>query len=333
MAGVKKIDLKKRVRELHETLPRKWRNKPWFLALSGGKDSSVLAHVLLSLQPKLPPIHWLHVNYHLRMPQSDREERYLKRWAREEGVPLWTHSLHPQKKPANLQDWARRERYRFFRDIMTHQAPKGAVLLTAHHQGDQVETILSKMITGSSWQGYGGMRLQEERQGYFLLRPFLDVSPEAISQYAKNHSLKYFEDTSNQTRDYLRNRIRHELLPWLQQENPQIAQRVLTWGQTARDLHHRLDQQGKRWLGRHPAKRGRPQLPVKALMKLDALSRRHTLALWLQGHWGHLRHMGRHLDALETALTRLPQASSLWGADQSSLEINHLTIEIKKKKH
>lgn len=332
MAGVKKIDLKKRVRELHESFPRAWRAKPWFLALSGGKDSNVLAHVLLSLQPRLPPIHWLHVNYHLRRPHSDREERYLKKWAREAGVPLWTHSLHPKGKPANLQDWARRERYRFFQDIMAHQAPQGAVLLTAHHQGDQVETILTRMITGSSWQGYGGILSQEEREGYLLFRPFLEVPPEAISQYANSHSLKYFEDQSNLSHVYLRNRIRHELLPWLQRENPQISERILNWGQTARQLHQKLDQQAKRWLARHQSGSGRPKLPVPAILKLDSPARRHTLARWLQGHWGYLRHMGRHLDALEAALKRLPKASSLWGANHTSLEVNHLTIEIKKKK-
>src|SRR5262245_54877168 len=130
------VDLKKRFWREFQALPESYRKSPIFLALSGGKDSTAMAHVALSLRSKLPPLHFLHVNYHLRLPDSDQEEKFLRNWAKREGIPFHVQRLYPKDKPKNLQDWARRQRYQFFRAVMEKQKGSGLVCL-AHHQNDQ----------------------------------------------------------------------------------------------------------------------------------------------------------------------------------------------------
>lgn len=308
-----KVNLKKYFLKVYSSLPKSFQKQPLFVAVSSGLDSSVLAHLLLSLRKTLPPIHWLHVNYHLRTPDSNQEEAFLKKWAQQEGVPIDVKSLKARTPKSNLQNWAREQRYLFFAKAIQEQSQSGGVLLTAHHERDQVETILSRLIMGSGLKSLKGMTLWEQtkrwdqtsKQTLKIFRPFLEVPREALEIYAQAHRVKFCEDKSNQSDQYLRNRLRQELLPKILKENPQAAQALTQVGRRAAAAHETIEPLAKRWLKKHQhiSKNGKTGcLPRPALDKLPFGKRQIVLELFLKQFLTQTRNLGKTLRAMETSL-------------------------------
>lgn len=314
-----KVDLKKHFLKTYRTLPKTWQKLPFFLAVSSGLDSSVLAHLLLSLRKELPLLYWLHVNYHLRVPDSDREEKFLKQWAAKEKVPLFVKSLQPPKQIKNLQNWAREQRYRFFVESIKKETKGRGLLLTAHHQLDQVETLLSRLLMGSGLKALRGMEVWEESEHWSktvqdssknplkIFRPFLTVPREALEIYAKAHRVKFCEDSSNQSLKYLRNRLRHELWPKILQENPQAASSLTQISKRAAAAYDALEPAARRWLQRHQKlnRKGRgAALPGPELVKLPFGKRQIVLELFLRQFFTKTRNLGKSLQTIEECLDK-----------------------------
>ena len=295
------VDLKKRFWQEYQTLPEPCRRGPLFLAVSGGKDSTALAHVALSLRHKLPELRFVHVNYHLRIPDSDREEKFLRQWAGRDAVPIYVKQLHPQGKPKNLQDWARRERYQFFRQMIA-EAGQGVVCL-AHHQGDQAETILMRLITGSGLKALGGMRVLEKNgEGVLCFRPLLEVPSSAIQIYLQAHGLRHHHDRSNDGSDYFRNRLRSKILPLLLKENPQAIESFIGLGRKSREAQESLEQLAEAWLTAQ-GKSG-ATLPRQELAALPRALRLTVLEAWLRQRVSRTRNLGKILQGLDRAPAR-----------------------------
>lgn len=272
------VDLKKRVREVFARLPAKMKKWPILLAVSSGRDSSVLASVVLELRTQLPSVHFIHVNYHLRVPDSDREEKFLRDWAKREGVSCHVKRLFPRKKPANLQSWAREKRLHFFFEIAQKISRGQATLWTAHHRADQAETVLERILRGAGLKGIAAMEELEALQRIgdqglktplMLVRPFLSVPSEALSVYARYHQIPFHLDRSNATDLYRRNRIRRRLLPALARENPNIEETLCTLSRHSRQAYQTIEEMAQDWLRLHFQKR----IPRRiALRELQALS-------------------------------------------------------------
>ncbi len=188
------------------------------VALSGGRDSVCLLHILKSLQPHFGyELSALHVNHGLRK-EAVQEEAFCRRLCQQWNIPLTVYQVDVPARikstGESVEEAARSLRYEAF-----EKAEADRIAL-AHHQQDQAETLLMHLLRGSALTGLCGMR--PVRVPY--IRPLLHVSGEQIERYMADHALAHIEDASNQDTAFRRNKIRHELLPLLQQEyNPEIV--------------------------------------------------------------------------------------------------------------
>ena len=256
---------------------------PLVVAVSTGVDSMVLLALLQQLVPA-QRIVVAHVNHHLRA-QSAEEEQYLRNYCQQHHLQLfvdqWT--THPDH---GIETAARQERYQFFAKVL--QAVHSTVLLTAHHENDLAETMLMKLVrTGDLHETVG---IQEQRPFHQaqIIRPLLAVPKQRLVQYAKAHQIKWFEDATNQENDTVRNRFRHQYLPALAQENPQLLEHLYTFH---RELGELLDFQ-RATLQREAQRvfdHGRLQL--QPYQECDAVVRRWLLRQWINHqHWFKVSH-------------------------------------------
>ena len=190
------------------------KKKGFLLALSGGVDSIVLLDLLHSAGY----IGILaHVNYGLRGEASQNDEAFCRQLAAHYQWPIEVLNAHAEMKShpgESTQMAARRIRYNWFNAI--RQSRSLDILFTAHHANDQEETFFLQLLRGAGSQGLSGMDSQKNG----LVRPLLGFSKKAILEYASDNSLQWTEDESNAQDLYLRNKIRHKLLPEWHQLQP-----------------------------------------------------------------------------------------------------------------
>lgn len=188
----------------------------WCVTCSGGLDSTVLleALVLCGYKPLV-----LHINYHLRGDDSDKDELFVRNLAQK--YQLEIEVVHCPKELTkgtgiNLQEAARKFRHELFQSYI-QKNPDNRVLL-AHHQDDQIETFFLQLMRGSGIFGLGGMH--PERNG--IIRPFLSLTKEALRTFALENHISWREDRSNAENDYKRNQFRNIILPELQKSIPTL---------------------------------------------------------------------------------------------------------------
>ena len=115
---------------------------------------------------------------------------------------------------------ARKLRYGFFGEVMKKY--ECTILVLGHHGDDQVETMLMRLTRGATGKARAGIPIKRAFQNGLIVRPFLVVTKEEINEYAVQHQLEPRLDPSNEEDDYVRNRFRHHVLPFLKQENPLV---------------------------------------------------------------------------------------------------------------
>ncbi|KAF9404266.1 hypothetical protein HW555_014433 [Spodoptera exigua] len=164
-----------------------------------------------------------HVNHQLR-EESIVEAEYLKSYCQEQKLPYYYKEWTAIDKTTNIEARARKFRYDFFAETMNKE--EYSSLFTAHHGDDQAETILMKLTRGSSLKNLVGIKDRQPFASGDLIRPFLIFSKERLEKYAKQRRIMYFEDHSNQSDKYVRNRLRHQVVPVLKKENPQFLQHI-----------------------------------------------------------------------------------------------------------
>ncbi len=192
------------------------------LAVSGGRDSVVLCHLMQRAGYR----HAIaHCNFHLRPGDCDRDEAFVRKLAQQLGVPCHVAQFHTREAATqagtSVEEQARAERYGFFSDLL--QRHGYACVATAHHQDDSVETFFLNLLRGTGIGGLHGIRPlssgPKEMQGR-VTHPLLCFSRAEIDSYVAEHGLSYVEDYTNRLPDYRRNRIRLQLLPLLRTLSP-----------------------------------------------------------------------------------------------------------------
>lgn len=202
------------------------------VAVSGGPDSVALLHWLHAHQDALKVrLSCAHFNHGLRGEESDEDERYVARLSNMLNIPFYSAKVNLKKEleqgGAGLQELARDYRYRFLEERAKHIAANKIAL--AHHQDDQVETILMRFLRGTGSTGMIGMPYRRRlTEHIWVIRPFLDIPKEEILQYVKLHQLDVRIDSSNLKTDYTRNRIRIELIPELEKFNPNLRSSIIS---------------------------------------------------------------------------------------------------------
>lgn len=189
-----------------------------WVAVSGGLDSVVLLHFLKKNYGQVFRLQAIHVNHQLSL-QADDFEQHCQKICQKLAVPLMTQRVNIFPKTSqNLEAKARRARYAIFEKILQ----ESQLLFTAHHQDDQAETFLLRLLRGGGLQGVSAMQKVSCFHQAFLVRPLLSFSRETILQYATNHQLCWIDDISNQNINFDRNYLRHYILPVLKKRWPSV---------------------------------------------------------------------------------------------------------------
>ncbi len=209
--------------------------EPIILGISGGVDSMVMLTILheLSQQTSFRQLRLIvaHFNHCLR-ESSQRDMDLVKEYADKLNLPYYVEYWQ-KPKSTNTEAEARHVRYQFFARIA--DAEHANVLMTAHHLNDQTETHLMRLVRGTSLKGWNGISEASNRNVQIsenkivhlsVLRPLLAISKEDLYDYAHCENVPFFEDETNHTDDYLRNRLRHHVVPLLQSENSRFMDHV-----------------------------------------------------------------------------------------------------------
>jgi tRNA(Ile)-lysidine synthase len=182
------------------------------VAVSGGVDSVVLAHLLHTAAVNFAVAH---VNYNLRGTESAEDTEFVRQLAAAYTAEFHLYSCSENEITGNVQNAAREIRYTFF--AQTARAAECAFVLTAHHLDDSIETLLLNLARGSGLAGATGIKAVQGN----VIRPLLDFTRDEIMEYAHQHNLHWRNDSSNASEKYTRNRLRHQLLPELLRVHPQ----------------------------------------------------------------------------------------------------------------
>ena len=191
------------------------RGKKILLATSGGKDSMVMLHLFQQLNYK---IGIAHCNFQLREMESFGDQNFVQEYASANNIPVFitqfdTKAFSEDYK-ISTQVAARELRYNWFYELL--ETEKYDYILTAHHADDNLETFLINLSRGTGLEGLIGIPEQNEK----VVRPLLAFSQEEIEDYASLNGIQWREDSSNASDKYLRNKIRHHVVPLLKELNP-----------------------------------------------------------------------------------------------------------------
>ena len=254
-------------------------DRPIVLALSGGMDSTVLLHML---KQEGVTFSAYHVNHGLS-PHADAWAAQVTAMCESLSIPITCIRLMSKPGPGeSIEAWAREARYAALIDAM----PENSVLMTAHHEGDQAETVLLQLMRGAGPKGLSGiapMKTLCRHKNIELRRPLLTMSKKTIETYAKDHALTWAEDESNTQLRYERNFMRHEVLPLLASRSPQVAESL------ARSASYLQEQQALMemffsqmlpdLIGSEPG-----TLSIKRLLTLPEIMLKAVLRHWLSEH-------------------------------------------------
>ena len=189
------------------------------LAISGGADSVALAYLLKQLEYDFT---MAHCNFGLRNKESDADEVFVKKLAKKLGVKCFAKSFETLKfateNKISIQMAARDLRYDWFENL--RQKLRFDFILTAHHRDDDMETFFINLLRGTGIKGMLGVPQKKES----IVRPLLFTKKNEIYEFLKKNKIEYREDSSNKDDKYLRNKIRLQLIPLLEQMNPSFKE-------------------------------------------------------------------------------------------------------------
>lgn len=233
---------------LAEWPSHRWLDVTVIVGLSGGADSVALLCALVKLREMAVPsseggvsgrLVAAHFNHALRGEESEGDARFCTELCRKLGVEIVVETYEgalSEKAREGLEEAARQARYQFLERVARQVGARYVV--TAHTMNDQVETILYRILRGTGVAGLAGIPTAREFiPGVSLRRPLRKVSREEVDRFLQELGQDYRDDSSNESLDFSRNRIRHELLPTLRKDfNSQVDQALLRLGEQANDL-------------------------------------------------------------------------------------------------
>jgi tRNA(Ile)-lysidine synthase len=188
-----------------------------WIALSGGVDSVVLLHLLATRFSHLS-LHAIHINHQL-LPEAQQWENHCRKICKQLQVSLKIIRINIKRKAGeSLEAIAREQRYAAFAKVMR----KNDVIVTAHHQDDQAETVLLQLFRGAGLRGVSAMPTVSTFADGYLLRPLLTFTRDELHFYANTQQLKWIDDPSNLLQHFDRNFLRHCIFPLLKQRWPQL---------------------------------------------------------------------------------------------------------------
>ena len=229
-------------------------------AVSGGADSVALLFAMYLLREKLNiSLEAAHFNHQLRGEESDRDEAFVRELCDRYDIPLTVGRGTVTSGEKGLEAAAREARYAFLETL-------SGKIATAHTADDNAETVLMHMVRGTGLKGLGGISPIRGR----VIRPMLQVTREQVIAFLEEYHLSYVEDSSNETDVFLRNRLRHHVMPLLRQENPRLAENLSSMAMRLREDERAL------------AKTVAEEMDIAVLRQLPKAQRSRAIAAFLE---------------------------------------------------
>jgi len=301
------------------------------VGLSGGADSTALLELLTKLPGFSPRLVGVHLNHCLRGQESDADEEFCRALALRHAIPFESRRTDVKEladqQGLNLEDAGRRARIAFFDEVREKWQARAIAL--GHHADDQAETVLMRLLRGAGPDGLSGMPYRNGR-GY--IRPLLEVSRLEIEAYLTGHGLTWRDDASNLDTAFLRNRIRHELLPLLEEYNPAVRNRLTATASLLGDENLLLERLADDTFAQICTRDNEAWVcDIGMLTAQPTALRRRLLRRMLERQAGNLDHFSRlHIASLElllasprpNAVLNLPQGITAV-REYGSLRVQH----------
>lgn len=199
------------------------------VGVSGGPDSMALLYILNEFKNKMDlNIICAHVNHNKRK-ESEQEKIDLENYCKKNNI-TFEYIKVTNWGDDNFHNEARSVRYNFFEELVYNYGAK--YLMTAHQGDDLIETILMRIVRGSTLKGYSGFSRIVDKGDYKIIRPLITVTKDEILKFDEKNGIQYAIDESNNENHYTRNRYRHTVLPFLKQEEPNIHKKFLKFSET-----------------------------------------------------------------------------------------------------
>lgn len=304
------------------------------VAVSGGADSVLLLDFMKELAPEIGFIlSVVHFNHHLRGEESNADERFVVERAHELGIECLRGEDDvgriAREKNRNLEATARELRYRFFYSLIS----QGTLdkIATAHTANDQAETVLLRLLRGTGSRGLGGIYPVLDGK---IIRPFLDIRRAEIEAEIKTRKIDYRTDLTNNDASFQRNKVRKELIPFLEKGfSPDVVSLLNELSGRARDEEDFLEQQARErarpW---RVHERGTEKIPVKPLSEFPPAIARRILRQMVATARGDLRGIShRHIEALRHLAMEAQSGRRLVlpGGIEARRDFNWLTLKRK----
>ena len=208
------------------------------VGVSGGPDSMALLHLLMEVRKELDiKIVCAHVNHNVRA-ESSEEKIFVENYCHKNSV-IFEFMKIEDYGDDNFHNEARSKRYTYFGELLKKY--KARYLFTAHHGDDLMETILMRIVRGSTLKGYSGFGKIVNMGSYVILRPLIDVTKKDLYDYDKRNKIPFVLDKSNEKDVYTRNRFRKYIVPEFKKEDPNVHQKFYKFSKTLMEYSDYID--------------------------------------------------------------------------------------------
>lgn len=216
------------------------------LGLSGGPDSVSLLHVLNALKDELKfSLKAFHVNHMIRGEEADSDEVFAKSECEKLGIPFESIAIDvpriAKENGESLEECGRKERQKA---LLSYAKENNSKVVLAHNLDDQAETVMLRILRGTGVHGLAGM---EYKRDDGIIRPLLDVRRLDIEKYCEEEGITAHIDSTNKSTEYLRNKVRLEILPELSKINPSIKDSLVRLSSSSREDDEYLQSAAERW--------------------------------------------------------------------------------------
>lgn len=252
-------------------------NEPVVIGVSGGPDSMALLHLFVRLQKSLDlRIVCAHVNHNVRKA-SDSELVFVEKYCAQNNIIFESMKIEDYGDD-NFHNEARSIRYHYFGKIVKKYNAR--YLFTAHHADDLMETILMRIVRGSTLKGYSGFSQIVTMPDYVIIRPLIQVTKQEIYAYLKKNKLEYVIDDSNEKDIYTRNRFRKYIIPQFKKEDSNVHKKFYKFSKTLLEYDEYIDSQVNKVIRKvYPEK----VLNIEEFLKLEHIIQMRVIYYMLEG--------------------------------------------------
>lgn len=264
------------MQQVYNYLENKLKNNEIVVAaISGGPDSMALLDILSKIKKNIKIV-VAHVNHNVRT-ESEQEKIFVENYCKKNNIIFEYMKIDKYTNNKFSEVEARKKRYDFFESLLKKYSAN--YLLTAHHGDDLVETVLMRIVRGSSLKGYSGFKMESKYKNYTILRPLILVTKNDILDYLNKEGIEFVIDKSNEQDYYTRNRYRKNILPSLKQENYNVHLKFKKFSDILNEYDNYVDKVSNNLLEQIKSDKG---ININEFVKIEQLIQKRIINILLE---------------------------------------------------